>query len=97
MFRKWFAKTNYQHICHNVYHFKSDFRPEIAWKDVEGSVIAAAAREVLEMCRKDGVGLGIGGAMSDEMIEWRLHQLHRTAQKTHERRRRQSGGTGVCD
>ena len=67
-----------QSICEYVYKHDASFDVEIKWTSLEGKT--AAKTTIRDRCCKEGLNLAHTD-MLDDLMEWKLWNLHRNAQK----------------
>ena len=61
------------------------------WGDL-GPIVAKAQVMIREMCKESGLNLGDTDLIMDELSEWKLYNLHKTAKKKDRRSQRPRSG-----
>ncbi len=57
---------------------------------MDSAIVTAAKSKITDGCRKEKLKLGDSEIVLSELIEWKLYQIHRTAQRKTERQGKHS-------
>ena len=59
--------------------------PNIKWSNLDGNALTAAESKIADDCRKEKLRLSDSDRRLRELIEWKIYQIHRAAQRKFER------------